>query len=171
MIKIHDCIQGDEIWHDLHDNLWTGSVAIKLLQGKPLPKWDQWGGNKYTKRGQILENIAIGEYQREVKHKIQRPGFVTNSLYPNAGYSPDGIYGKTLLEVKCLNNERHQKLIEGDIPLEYLAQIQFGMIILNLKKAKLLAYNPESEKQLTVIDIPYDKDIGANIRRKLRASI
>ena len=70
-----------------------------------------------------------------------------------------------------LNGERHEKLAKGDIPLEYQAQIHFGMIITGKRKAKLLAYNPEYSQALTVINITYDKVIGANIRKKLRADM
>ena len=84
----------------------------KALTGQAMPLRAILG-NYYTQRGQALEPLAITEYERIVKRYIARPGFVTNSVYPNAGYSPDGIDGKTLLEVKCLNGERHENLAKG----------------------------------------------------------
>ena len=171
MIIYHPVTQGSDEWFKLRENLWTGSKAIRLLQGKPIPRETDFGGNWATRRGQALESVAIAEYERVGKHFLSRPGFITNTVYPNAGYSPDGIDGKTLLEVKCLNGERHEKLAKGDIPLEYQAQIHFGMVITGKRKAKLLAYNPEYSQALTVINITYDKVIGANIRKKLRADM
>lgn len=168
MIIYHDCAQGSPTWHKLRANLWTGSRAIKLLQGKPLPNDSSDYQTVAMKRGSLLESTAIREYERLVGHKVKRPGFVTNSAYTNAGYSPDGIVGNVLLEVKALNGQRHEDLVAGKIPLEYLVQIYFGMIITGCRKAKLLAFNPEYKQQLTVIDILYDKLIGNNIRRKLR---
>lgn len=168
MIIYHAVKQGTPEWFKLRENLWTGSVAIRLLQSKSLPGESNFTGNIHTKRGKILEELAIKEYEREVKRFVSRPGFVTNTVYPNAGYSPDGTDGKTLLEVKCFNGSRHQDLVNGDIPLTVLVQIYFGMIITGLRKAKLLAFNPEYEQQLTIIDIEYDKIIGNNIRKKLR---
>lgn len=167
MIKIHKVEQNTPEWDELHKGRWTGSTAIKLLQGKQLPKWGGFEGNKYTKRGKVLEHIAIREYTRETGVKPSIVGFVTNSKYINAGCSPDAIAGDTLIEVKCLNGEKHERLISGEIPLEYMAQIQFGMVICDLKKAQLLAFNPEYEKQLTIIDINYDPEIADNIRVKL----
>lgn len=169
MITIHEVEQNTPEWDELHKGRWTGSTAIKLLQGKQLPKWGGFEGNKYTKRGKVLEHIALREYARETDIEPLTAGFVTNSEYINAGCSPDGLTGDTLLEVKCLNGERHEKLIKGDIPIEYLAQIHFGMVICDLKKAQLLAFNPEYEQQLTIIDIPYDPEIADNIRTKLDA--
>lgn len=168
MIVHHDVIQGSPAWKLLRKELWTGSIAVRLLQGKGLPHDYDFDGNKYTKRGQLLESIAIAEYERRVGRKVARPGFVTNTVYPNAGYSPDAIDRKILIEIKALNGERHDKLAAGEIPLIYAVQVYFGMIITGLRKARLLAFNPECEQQLTVIDITYDKLIGNNIRRKLR---
>lgn len=168
MIQYHDCEQGSVKWKLLRKDLWTGSKAIRLLQDKPMARDYDFDGNQYTKRGQLLEPVAVREYERQVKHFVARPGFVTNTVYPNAGYSPDAIDRGTLLEIKCLNGERHDKLATGEILLEYLVQIYFGMIITGCRKAKLLAFNPEKEQQLTVLDVPYDKIIGNNIRKKLR---
>lgn len=168
MIIYHDVLQGSPEWHELRKDLWTGSKAIRLLQDKPMPRDTDFKGNIHTKRGQLLESVAIAEYERLTRRKVLRPGFITNTVYPNAGYSPDGIDRKVLLEVKAFNGERHDKLADGVIPLEVLVQIYFGMIITGLRKAKLLAFNPEREQQLTVIDITYGKIIGTNIRNKLK---
>lgn len=173
MIIYHDCVQGSEAWKKLRAPLWTGSRAIRLLQGKPFVEESDWGGNDATRRGQALEVAAIREYERLVKHKVMRPGFVTNTVYPNAGYSPDGIDGAYLIECKALNGVRHEDLRKGNIPLQYLAQVYFGMIVTGKHKAHLLAFNPDvvGYDPLTVINITYDKVIGANIRRKLRADM
>lgn len=171
MIVFHDVEQGSKAWKLLRKPLWTGSKAIRLLQGKPLPIDREWDGNDATRRGQMLEFAAIREYERKYRRKVQRPGFVTNTVYTNAGYSPDAIDGSWLLEAKALNGVRHEDLVAGKIPLQYLVQVFFGMIITGKRKARLLAFNPEYENQLIVIEITYDKQIGNNIRRKLRLDI
>lgn len=168
MIVWHDVEQGTPEWKALRNGLWTGSVAIRLLQGKLLQSDADWGGNDATRRGHALEVAAIREYERKYRRKVARPGFVTNTVYPNAGYSPDGIDGGWLLECKAFNGTRHEDLVAGKIPLTVLVQIYFGMIITGKRKARLLAFNPEYEEQLTVIEIIYDKRIGDNIRRCLR---
>lgn len=168
-----DLVQGSEEWLARRRGLWTGSAAIRLLQGKPLPREYQWQGNDATRRGHALEVAAIREYERRYGIAVQRPGFITNTVYPNAGYSPDGLAGGWLLECKALDRERHLSLITGSIPLEYLAQIMFGMVITGKRKARLLAFNPEipDQDELTVMEVNYDKTVGANIRKKLRQDI
>jgi len=168
MIQYHDCEQGTVKWKLLRKDLWTGSRAIRLLQGKSLPDDSNVHVTGAMRRGTMLEPVAIMEYERSVGRKVDRPGFVTNTVYPNAGYSPDGIDGKVLLEVKCANGGNHEMLVAGNIPLQYKAQIYLGMIVTGLRKAKLIAFNPEYEQQMTIIDVPYDKAIGDNIRKKLR---
>lgn len=170
MVKItyHDVKQGSPAWLELRKDLWTGSKAVRLLQNKSLPQESDWEGNNATRRGKMLEIAAIREYERLYKRYVARPGFVTNSTYTNAGYSPDGIDGGWLLECKAFNGVRHEDLVAEKIPLAILCQIYFGMIITGLRKARLLAFNPEYKYQLTVIEIPYDKSIGDNIRKKLR---
>lgn len=184
MITWHNVKQGTEEWRRKRSGLWTGSTALRLLQGKPLPRDYDWDGNDATRRGHMLEIIAIREYERQYGRKVLRDGFITNSVYPNAGYSPDGIDGGWLIECKALNGVRHDKLFEtgrslkdlesifeSKIPLQYKVQIFFGMIITGKRKARLLAVNPENEEQLVVIEIGYDKLIGNNIRAKLRLDL
>lgn len=185
MIKFHNTGgQGTTKWLKLREGLWTGSKALRLLQGKPLPRDYDFAGNDATRRGHMLEVVAIREYERKYKRYVARPDFVTNTVYPNAGYSPDAIDGGWLLECKALNGVRHedlfktgrslqdlQSIFESKIPLQYKVQIFFGMIVTGKRKARLLAINPENEEQLVVIEIGYDKLIGNNIRKCLRADM
>jgi hypothetical protein len=182
MIIIHDVEQGTPEWLQLREGLWTGSKAIRLLQGKSMPKDYAFEGNDATRRGHALEHAMKSEYERRYRRKIKRPGFVTNTVYPNGGYSPDGLEGGWLIEMKAFQNERLRSLIKNKsttnlqeivaskIPLEVKVQIFFGMIITGKRKARLLAIDPDAidKEQLTVIEITYDKLIGNNIRKKLR---
>lgn len=173
MIVFHAVKQGTEGWLAIRRGLWTGSVAIRLLQGKDMPREYDFKGNDATKRGTLLEIASIREYERKYRRVVARPGFVTNTAYPNAGYSPDGLDGGWLIESKSFNGYRHDSLATGDIPLEVKAQILFGMIITGKRKARLLAYNPDviGKEELTVIEVTYEKIIGSNIRAKLRADL
>lgn len=184
MITWHDTGgQGTPKWHKIRENLWTGYTAIRLMTGKRLLPAYEWEGNDATRRGHALEVAAIREYERKYHTKVQRPDFVTNSVYLNAGFSPDGIDHAWLLECKALAELRHNKLISdkmplkdlenivaSKIPLQFKVQIFFGMIITGKRKARLLAFNPEivGEEQLLVVEIGYDKLIGNRIRNLLR---
>lgn len=186
MIIYHDDEQGSPSWFKKREGKWSGSKALRLLQGKRFKDDAEWGGNDYTRRGHALEVAAIREYERKFRCKVFRPGGVTNTVYPNAWYSPDGLDRRWLLECKALTEMRHQGLISDKMPLDtlegiiaskipllYKAQIFFGMIITGKRKARLLAFNPEipDQEQLMVVEIGYDKLIGNNIRSKLRLDL
>jgi hypothetical protein len=174
MIIYHDVVQGSPEWLDMREKLWTGSTSTRLLQGKTLPPRSDWDGFKDAcLRGHCLEHAMKREYDRKYRTKMLRPGFVTNTEYPNAGYSPDGTDGEYLIEMKAFLGEKLQNLIKGKIPLVVLTQIYFGMVILEKKKARLLTIDPDAidREQLTVIEIPYDKDVCDNIRRKLKLDL
>lgn len=166
MIIWHDVEQGSPAWKLLRAPLWTGTTVIRLLQGKMfMPHSDS---DFIHRRGHALELVAIREYERKYRTKVRRPGFITNTVYTNAGYSPDGIDRAWLIECKAFEGVRYEDLIAKKIPLPVLVQIFFGMIITGKRKARLLAFNPENEEQLIVIEIFYDRLIGNNIRQKLR---
>lgn len=196
MIRIHDVEQGTPEWQELRRDLYTGSGAIKILKFGTIPysrSEGSFGGNFYTKRGHILEDEAIELYEAINHRQVQRPGFVTNDRYRQCGYSPDGLDcvsihepGAILLEVKCFNKDRHKAIAKGEIPVEIEAQIRFGMAICNLRKARLILYNPEFAKReievednmipnpdydpklaLVIIDIKYSRTIEANFKRIL----
>lgn len=179
MITIHRIKQGTPEWDQIREGLYTGTSAEKLLSaararkiinGKITPyalnELSTFGGNYHTKRGHILEDEALELYELIYKVTVDRPGFITNSKYPMCGYSPDGIEGDYLLEVKCFMKDKHMAMFNGDIPLKVLAQIHFGMLISGKKKARLIIYNPELEAEyaLKVIDIKYNRNIIINIR-------
>jgi hypothetical protein len=171
MIRYYYMEQRSPIWHKYREGKWTGSTAIDLLRGKLTPpQSDNNYDNKYMLRGRVLEPLAIEAYERKTGRSVAHYGFITNSKYPHAGYSPDGVdHDGNLLEVKCLNTEKHNAIISGDLPIptEYLAQIQFGLLITGIEKAKLILYNPDAEVVLHVTDILPNADIQANLKRKL----
>jgi hypothetical protein len=169
MITIHDVKQGSETWHKLRREVaWTGSTVIHLLKGKVRPP-EILFTNKWTERGKLFEPQALLAYKMATGREYTEVGFVTNDEYPTCGYSPDGISGDTLLEVKCFNGDRHRMLLREEIPAEVIAQIQFGMMVCELNEAQLIAYNPNDSDAniLYIIDIPRDEKIIANIKKRL----
>lgn len=173
MIRYYNFAQRSPKWHTYRKDKWTGSTAIDLLRGKKAPP--QNGGdydNKYMQRGRILEPLAIEAYEKSIDKlgSVKHYGFITNSKYKHAGYSPDSIEVDTVDEVKCLNVEKHMAIGQGKIPVptEYLAQMHFGIVITELHKIRLVLYNPDAEIPLFVIDIPVDRTIIANIIKRLK---
>jgi hypothetical protein len=181
MIQVHDVEQGTEEWQELRRLYpYTGSGAAKLLRFGAIEYskaiTSGFNGNFYTKRGHILEDEAIELYDAIYGRQTARPGFVTNSDYPSCGYSPDGVDGSIfepgaiLLEVKCFNQKRQLAIAQGEIPVEIMAQIQFGLFITGIREARLILYNPElpDKQAFTMIVIKVNRNIHSNFKRILK---
>ena len=170
MIRYYNFDQRSEKWRIYRKDKWTGSTAIDLLSGKKTPpKSDPDYDNKYMQRGRILEPLAIEAYEHKYGVKVQHFGFVTNSKYPHAGYSPDGIEPGIIDEVKCLGLQKHDNIVNGELPIptDYMAQMQFGLLITELEKAKLILYNPDSDTPLFVIDVAVEPTIQDFLKKRL----
>lgn len=173
MVTIHQVEQGSEAWHELREGLYTGSNAHKLLRYGAtrfaLTEQSSFRGSFWTERGHLLETEAIELYERITNSRVERPGFVTNDRFPGCGYSPDGLPAVLLIEVKCFDEPRHRKLLAGDIPLEVMAQVQFGMMILERKLAHLVPYNPnlDPKSAIKIIKIKRNSRIINNFKRIL----
>lgn len=210
MIELHDIEQGTEEWLELRKDLYTGSGADKLLRHSSkikivdgvvsayaLSEITGFSGNFHTKRGHVLEDEAIEIYQH-IRGSVgirmpsgRKVGFVTNSKFPNCGYSPDDLYPDRTVEVKAFSKEKHLQLIGGDIPLKVLAQCYFGQLICGKKLTDLVPYNPhfvrktlvdaegneypnpdyDPAKAFKIIPIRWKPKVAANFKRKLSGKV
>lgn len=172
MIRYYHFDQRSPKWHAMREDKWSGSVAIKLLQGaKTPPKSDPNFDNKYMQRGRILEPLAAEAYEHKTGHKMAHFGLVTNSKYKHACYSPDGIEPDTIDEIKCVNVEKHMAIGTGAmaIPVEWIAQTHFGIVITELHKIRLILYNPDAEIPLFILPIVVRQETLENIIARLIA--
>ena len=170
MIRYYNFSQRSKQWYVYRTGRWTGSTAIDLLKGKKTPpESDSDYDNKYMQRGRILEPLAIEAWEHRNNIKVSHYGFITNSKYKHAGYSPDGITSDCIVEVKCVNVEKHMAIAEGKMPIpqEWIAQTHFGIVITELDEIILLLYNPDAEITLYTQHIEPDTAILKNIVMRL----
>lgn len=177
-IRILEIEQNTDEWFAKRKDRVTGSIADVLLDSGievALRKNDSsgnWKGNYYTQRGHDLEPKALRIYEAVYETIVERPGFIENDDFPNAGCSPDGTDKEWLLEVKCFAEKRHVTIRKkSDIPYKIMSQLQFNMMISGLKKSRLIMYNPEMKDLLEafcVIEVTANEKIQANMARKLR---
>jgi hypothetical protein len=176
VITIHRIKQGSDEWQAIRDGLYTGTSAEKLLRfgaiDYSLTARSDFSGNFFTKRGHLLEDEAVELYETVYETVVDRPGFVTNSLFPTCGYSPDGLDGAYLIEVKCFDVKGHMEIVNGNVPFKVVAQIHFGMLICGKRKARLIAYNPKIENDdmaLHIVEYRRNPAIDKNFKEKLYA--
>ncbi len=176
-ITILEIEQNTEEWFDARKDKVTGSNSDILLTSGLLAALrsndgsSNFRGNYYTQRGHALEAKALYVYEQVYDTLVSRQGFVVNDEYPNAGCSPDGTDGEWLLEVKCFGEKNHSLIREfQDIPYKIMSQLQFNMMITELKKSRLIMYNPDlkdSAEAFRVIEVAADMGIWANFKNKL----
>lgn len=171
MLKIWQIDQRSDEWFEVRKYLVTASNAWRLLsmgKQKALQSRRSAGG-VFAERGLELEPEAIEIYEAIKGVNVDRPGFITNDEFPNAGASPDGIVDKTLIEVKCFAEKKHLSINKDNIPFEVIAQVQFSMMVCKLDNCDLVLYNPDLEPKqaLKIIRITKDLDIIANIQKRL----
>lgn len=175
-ITILEIEQNSEQWLKEREDLVTGSISDVLLTrglDEALKQNSKhFNGNYYTERGHILEIETIEVYEAVHNVKVERPGMVKNSKYPNAACSPDGIDKPYLLEVKCFALKKHMSILTAkDIPFKIMSQLQFNMMICGLKIAKLVMYNPDCEKPedcYREIIVRANSSIQSNFKLKLK---
>lgn len=176
MITILEIQQNSEQWLVEREKYATGSVSDVLLtrglEEALRRNSNRFNGNYFTQRGHILEAEAIEIYEAVHGVTVSRPGMVLNDKYPNGACSPDGIDDIFLIEVKCFAMKKHLEIMTvKDIPFKIMSQLQFNMMICDLKQAKLVLYNPECEDDKLAyreIIVKADVNIQKNFKMKLK---
>lgn len=151
MVTYHkDIEQGTPEWHDLRRGIITASVAGKLITptgkvannetvrqlayslaaeritGRSEPSHQTFD----MARGQIEEVFARDLYNANYE-PAEQCGFIENdSLGFRIGYSPDGVTKHGLIEIKSrLAKFQISTILAGEVPEEYMAQLQFGLLV------------------------------------------
>ena len=166
MVQYHfDIEQGTDAWHTLRRGVITASAISKLLTATYKP------ANNDTSRAllyQLLAERILGEsdsdgfygadmqrghllepYARNLYAEHRAPvtecGFVSLTTSRGIlGYSPDGLVGdEGLIEIKCPRPKTHLKsLLTGEIPAEYVPQVQTGLAVTGRAWCDYISYAP-----------------------------
>lgn len=172
-IHYHDLKQGTQEWFALHKGRVTGSNAFEFLRTNKIPEFKSGGDNYWSERGKILEDQSINIYEQIKQCKVEHCGFVTNDKYKHAGYSPDGFNSK-LIESKSFKDEKHLALTdEYSLPPEVRAQVQLGMLVMELPETDVLLYNPDVDikNAFKIINIKANKSIQDNLIKKMEGIV
>ena len=150
-------------WYD--DEAWNQKLESTFFS--------QFSGNAATEHGNKSEITCLKALERKYPIFVSNLGFFVNSKYPWFGYSLDGIQGKDeLIEIKSpvigeeLPAEQFSekncpclRLIGENLELKkkhkFYGQIQLGLCVLGLKKAKLVLYSSLSDT-FREFSVPYD---------------
>jgi hypothetical protein len=156
---IHDDVeQGSEAWHQLRCGTPTASMfgsilakgegkmrkayllrlAGEILTGEPAETYT----NIHMERGKIMEDEARDAYVFQRDAELRRVAFVRNGI---VGCSPDSLIAEDGgLEIKtALPHIQIERLLKGDLPSEYRAQVQGNMWVCGREFWDFVSYTPK----------------------------
>lgn len=181
--------QGTQEWLELRKGRITCSNAATLMaRGKNFclqaneDAADRItpNGNNYAERGHVIENETrdnLNAFLQPFGLKLVTCAFITNSDYPDAGYSPDGLivpldvddwtkeenfipaefkaYNDVVVRQKeggekvLVHKNKHHKAVNDfdEVPVEARAQCQMEMLITEADKLCLVLANPDAENE------------------------
>lgn len=173
-MKIHKVEAGSAEWLQLRAGLPTASEMKELVSptgkirtGEGPAKYfakklaEKWLGRpietgKFSPmiQGNILEEHAIPWLEMSQDITIVRPGFITTDD-GKSGCTPDGMdVGHTTgYEIKCCEPHTHCRyLIDGEVPDDYIIQVQHSLFVTGLRDWRFLSYCRRFPELLIVVD-------------------
>lgn len=108
------------------------------------------------------EPLAVAAYEWEFNVDVERTGFIPHPDYPFCGASPDGLLDGGGLELKCpYSSAVHMtNIINGEVPTEYMPQVQGGMFVTGREWWDFGSFDPRMplKAQLNVIRVKRDDE-------------
>ncbi len=146
--------------HGLGDGAWTllYKKAEEIISGEMPDSYE----NDDTRRGNELEPEAKWAYTLQTGLTVEDSGYYQSGDY--FGVSLDGIDEEgTLLEVKCPRLSGWLRTFDTkEVPNDHMTQMQWGMMIADLPRAKYLVYHEQAG--LIIIDVPRDEELIAKLK-------
>jgi len=140
----------------LGDNKYKSQWQLLLDKcgaGKPFT------GNAATVWGNHYEDVAIEKYSEIKNKKVLSFGLIIHPEHKWLGGSPDGITTDgILLEVKC---PLTRKIVPGEVPHHYLAQVLINLEVCNLEIAHFIEFVPgksDSDYQINIVTVHRDRE-------------
>lgn len=158
-LEIIDCEQGTDAWHQARAGVVTASEvdcvmakgqgktrdqylrikAAEIITGKAAER--KFKGNEHTERGKEQEAEARRLYEITKDVQVTQVGFLKRG---KIGCSPDFLVGEEGGgELKCVLPETLlDYIMKGEVPSEYIKQIQCSLMVSKRKWWDFMAYSP-----------------------------
>lgn len=114
-------------------------IASEVLTGQMKDNYT----NAAMEYGVLTEPLARAAYEETEQEPVTQVGFVEHGDFHGVGCSPDGMLGDAgLLEIKCPNTSTQiQRVLSGDFPSEYQAQVQGQLWVCQREWCDFLSYD------------------------------
>ena len=179
-MKIFNCHQGSQEWHDLRSGLLTasklhraltsrGEISVSLeglietLADERLGIFSEPVSSYAIERGKDLEAEAREEFELWYGCKVQQVGFCLHDS-GLIGCSPDGLLQEIRagLEIKCPLEHTFLKLRgQESVPGVYVMQVQGCMYVTGYRSWYLWIYHPDHDP--VIYEVKYNLNLGQKI--------
>lgn len=184
---INDIVQGTPEWFKLRSGVLTASHANEIvtpgckktskdrfertafrLAGERLAQAkDDTYQSAAMERGIEMEEEARLWYEFETGNEVSQAGFILSDD-GFCGCSPDGLMGVKGLEIKCPILGTHTRyLFYGDLPSEYVPQVQFSLFVAGFDCWDFFSYHPDIARKL-LLHVEPDKAFQSLIREQVK---
>ncbi|XP_075986122.1 uncharacterized protein LOC142983144 [Anticarsia gemmatalis] len=157
-------ITASKAYEAAHCNVFDGSLTETIMGASKVPD------TAAMKRGRQLESEVIKVVEKMKKIKINKCGIILSPLYPIMGASPDGETDNYSIEIKCPSSEKSVSLYlkNNEISAKCMAQVQLQMHFANKNKGLFCVAdtNFEESKNVTIVEVDYDKEMCDNLIEK-----
>lgn len=119
----------------------TATLVAERITGRVDPVFP----NRDMQRGTMLEPFARDAYAEHLGVTVAEVGFMLSETPDyKLGFSPDGLVGTGgLIEIKSPRAKAHiQTVIDDEVPLQYVPQIQTGLLVSGRAWADFISYCP-----------------------------
>jgi hypothetical protein len=134
--------------------------AIEIACQKLTQCFDDSEGftNYWMQRGHELEPLARKYYEFESGNKVDQCGLILTDEQ-DCGASVDGLVGDDgTVEIKCLKRINHVRIVlAGEVPKDYIPQIQGGLMITERAWCDFVAFHPEAPVDGYIIRVERDE--------------
>lgn len=168
---ILDLEQGSKEWHDARLGVATSSEFSKIITPAKGDYSSQASGymNKliaetitgkeasgfmsdWMERGREMEEEARSWYSFTQGVEVKQVGFVYRDERKLIGCSPDGLMERKGFEIKCPSpGIMVSYMLNGDLPREYIPQVQGSMFVTGLQEWDFMAYHPDFDPLLMTV--------------------
>jgi len=129
-------------------------TALDVFNEKMSPYTEESPKNPWMQRGIDMEDEALRAFEAETGY-LMSPKVMISDLTSFAMASFDGfeIDGKCAVEIKCGGQKSHLQAIHGEIPNQYIPQMQHQMYVAELDQIYYCSYRPEYHVNPIYIEI------------------
>ena len=160
-MKIIDCIQGTDIWHQARLGKVTGSrfgtakskksgvgrkkYMLDLIYERRNGELTETYTNAIMQRGIEMEPYARDRYEKVTGYTVDQVGFIEHNEY--IGISPDGLIGDDgAIEIKSPNTTTHlETMLLDRFDSKYKPQVQGLMWVTGRKWVDCVSFDPREQ--------------------------